>query len=306
MVLPPPKLWQEFEELTRDVIRFAINDPGAKNYGNPGATQHGVDVYGRQNGSGHLIGIQCKRRGKTDSNGRMLPGGLTVSELAPEIAKARGFPHALDRYVLATTDSRQTKLQDEEIRLNELQLRSASFTFEVWFWDDFQSYLHKYGQLLQWYYDSILRLNGVYDADRQILYLFHMAFSRPAFSTRMSTEESGPALLDALKDTMTALNTGELRDRETRGIIRAAPGGIGLLSSPTWRSELEKALRFVAEARRFYKQARDEKKIVEHADGVNVLDGRVAMGLDKLRGDAIRVLNPVLESAGLPEVVSPL
>jgi hypothetical protein len=306
MALPPPKLWQEFEELTRDVIRFAFNDPGATNYGNQGAPQHGVDVYGRENARGRLIGIQCKRSGKTDSAGRMLPGGLKVSQLAAEIGKAKGFAPRLERYIVATTAFRQKAIQDEERKLNEMQIKSGSFTFEVWFWDDFLSYLHKYAPLLQWYYTRVLQMTGVYSIDHQILYLFHMAFSRPAFSTGLSMEESGPALFDALKDTITALNTGQLQDRETRGLIRAAPGGIGMLSNDQWRIEIERAAKMVSDARSVYQQARKERKIIEYPDGLRVLDSTVAHDLDTLRGDAIRALNSVLQSAGLPEVVSTL
>src|ERR1039458_102478 len=125
MALPPPKLWQEFEELTRDVIHFAFHDPGAKNYGNQGAPQHGVDVYGRENGRGDLIGVQCKRSGKTDSAGGMLPGGLKVSQLAVEIGKAKSFTPTLDRYILATTAFRQKAIQDEERKLNEAQIKAG-------------------------------------------------------------------------------------------------------------------------------------------------------------------------------------
>lgn len=306
MVLPPPKLWQEFEELTRDTVRFAFNDPGATNYGNQGAPQKGVDVYGRENQRGRHIGVQCKRQGKTDALGRMLPGGLKKGQLSFEIQNAKSFSPDLEHYIIATTDTRRVAIQDEERELNEAQIKAGSFTFQVWFWDDFLSSLHKYAPLLQWYYDRILQLKGVYSVDHQILYLFHMALSRPAFSTELAKEESGAGLFEALKDTETALNTGQLTDRQTKGLLRAAPGGVGMLSNQGWLDEVSKVVQLVQKARAAYKSARDNAKLIEYPDRVSVLDWNVAQELDRLRGDAIRTLNPVLRDAGLPEVVSSL
>lgn len=306
LALPPPKLWQDFEDLTRDVVRFAFRDPGAANYGNQGAPQKGVDIYGREGTKGRLIGVQCKRMGKLDSAGKMLAGKLRSGQMAAEIQSAKSFTPTLEHYILATTGTRQVAIQDEERRLNEQQIKSGSFTFQVWFWDDFLGYLHKHGELLQWYYDRILQLKGVYSLDHQILYLFHMAFSRPAFSTRLSMEDSGNGLRDALRDTETALNTGQLQDRETKGLIRTAPGGIGMIANPAWQSELQKVLALVKSTRAAYKKAKDSNQILEYPDRIAVLDPQISNDLDTLRGDAIRQLNKVLTEAGLPEVDSPL
>jgi hypothetical protein len=306
MVLPPPKLWQEFEELTRDVARFRFNDPGAKNYGNQGSTQNGVDVYCQEYGGGDLIGIQCKRRGSFDAQGRAFPGGLKVSDLAPAILEAKSFSQPLKRFILATTDSRKTDIQDEELRLNALQKQSGGFAFEVLFWEDYLGELHRHGELLKWYYQHILELKGVYSPDHQILYLFHVAFSRPAFTTPFLNEESGPHLVDALRDTETALNTGQLVDREMKGHIRSAPGGLTLIAEPAWQKAAEDALRLVREARSKYKVFKDAGDLIEVSTGVKALNPSVACELDRLRGDAIRSLNAALKSAELPEVISPL
>lgn len=306
MALPPPRLWQEFEELTKDVARFRFNDLGAKNYGNQGSAQNGVDVYCREHGNGDLIGIQCKRRGTFDSQGRALPGGLKVSDLAPAVLDAKSFSQPLNRFIIATTDSRKTEIQDEELRLNALQTQSGGFSFEVLFWEDYLAELHRHGELLKWYYQHILELKGVYSPDHQILYLFHVAFSRPAFTTPFSNEEWGPHLADALRDTETVLNTGQLKDRETKGLIRSAPGGLTLIAESTWRTAAEDALRFVREARSKYKAFKDAGDLIEVSTGVKALNPSVASELDQLRGKAIRSLNQALKAAELPEVISPL
>jgi hypothetical protein len=133
-----------------------------------------------------------------------------------------------------------------------------------------------------------------------------MAFSRPAFATELAREESGPGLSDALKDTETALNTGQLKDRETSGILRVGPGGIGLIGNSKWQAQMQEVLRLVKEARAAYKHARDNQKLIEYPKQISILDWSVAQNLDKLRGDAIRILNRVLKDADLPEVVSSL
>jgi hypothetical protein len=238
----------------------------------------------------------------------MRPGGLKVEHLAVEIEKAKDFPQGLDHFILATTDTRKVAIQDEERRLNNEQITAGLFTFQVWFWDDYLGYLHKYAPLLQWYYEHILELKGVYSVDHQILYLLHMAFSRPAFTTKLAAEESGSGLFDALQDTETAINLGQLKDRLTKGSLRIAPGGAGMLTNKQWQAEIGRALKKVQLARALYKEARDSKppKIFEQPGRVSVADWNVAQNLDQLRGDAIRILNGVLVNAELPEVVSPL
>lgn len=303
MALPPPRLWQQFEELTADVAKLVFNDSAGKGYGNPGAPQNGVDVYARKGGTGPLVGIQCKRLGRTDNQGRALSGGLKIQHLAAEISKAKTFTPSLGHFILATTDSRQVAIQKEEIRLCGELIGLGLFKFEVWFWEDYLAFLHRYPTLLQWYYSEVLKLNGVYNIDHQILYLIHMAFSRPAFTTPLSQEESGLGLFEALKDTETALNTGQLRDRESSSLMRAAPGGISLLSNSYWQSELRQVLRLIREARKCYKDAKDNEQIVEKQHGISAHPD-VALELDRIRQDATQLLNQVLKQADLPEVES--
>jgi hypothetical protein len=305
MVLPPPKLWQDFEELTLDVAKIRFEDPSAKAYGNQGAAQNGVDVFCTDQSIG-LVGIQCKRLGKNDANGNPLPGGLKVKHIDAEIAKAENFSSPLKHYVIATTDSRRTAIQDHQIAINAQRKQAGEFTFDVWFWDDFLGDLHKHSQLLQWYYDNILQLTGVYSFEHQILYLLQMAFSRAAFTTPIYQEGGSTELADALKDTEKALNTGQLKDRETTSILRVAPGGIGMIKNPSWSKRLEEVLRLIKEARSVYRKAKNQDLIVELSHSLEIRDHQVAQKLDQIRGDAVRELNIVLLDAGLNEVQSPL
>ncbi len=306
MALPPTLLWQNFEALTRDVASIVYSDPDAHAYGNQGAAQNGVDVYCSENGDGRLIGVQCKRLGKNDVQGRGLAGGLKLSHIDAEIAKAELFPNPLKHYVIATTDSRRTEIQDYAIQITVERKNAGKFTFDVWFWDDFLSHLHKYSQLLQWYYDNVLQLKGIYSFDHQILYLVEMAFSRAAFTTPLNIEGGNSELYDALKDTEKALNTGHLQDRENKSILRVAPGGITMVSNLSWRTGLAKVLKLVKDARETYKSAKDKDLIIELAHRIEIRDWQVAQKLDRIRGDAVRELNVVLKDAGLNGVDSPL
>lgn len=306
MALPPPRLWQQFQELTRDTANYVFNTTDATEYGNQGAPQHGVDIYLHESGTGRLIAIQCKRSGKITAEGKSLPGGLKPEDLAQEVEKAKEFDVDLKQYIVATTDTRQVPIQDEQRRLDGEQRRRGSFSVQVWFWDDFLGYLHRYSKLLEWYYANILEMKGVYSVDHQVLYLLQMAFSRPAFTTPITGEESGPGFFEALENTETAINLGQLRDRKTGGLVRVAPGGSALISNADWRSAIGGVLELVQAARAEYKAAVDNQIIVEAQHGIFVTDGSVAQKLNCLRGDAIRNLNEVLREAGLPEVVSPL
>jgi hypothetical protein len=85
--------------------------------------------------------------------------------------------------VNSPTDSGKVAIQDEERRLKDEQLKAETFTFQVWFWDDFLGYLHPYAALLKWYYEHVLELGGIYSVDHKILYLLHMAFVPGIYDT---------------------------------------------------------------------------------------------------------------------------
>lgn len=305
MALPPPLLWQQFETLTKDVAEHAFtNIGGFQNYGTQGSAQNGVDVFGDHNSK--ITGIQCKRLGKFNAQGQMLPGGLKIKHLNTEISLAEKFSSPLSHYIIATTDGRTTSLQDEALKINEKRKSLGKFTFQIWFWEDYLSYLHKYSPLLNWYYENILEQKGVYSTDHQILYLLHMAFSRPAFNTKLTAEESGNGLFVALKDTETAINTGQLKDRLDGSLIRIAPGGVGFLLNTDWRKKIEEALNLVKNARSEYKKAKDVGSISESTHRVFIRDFDVAIKIDDSRRKAIELVNEVLVSASLPQINSSL
>jgi energy-coupling factor transporter ATP-binding protein EcfA2 len=126
-VLPKPKSWDEFEDIVWDIYKREWRDPHAQRYGRSGQRQNGVDIYGQQNGSGSYIAVQCKR---------YEDGKLNHRGIEDEISKAERFSSAISEYIIATTESRDTKIQDSIQCLNEQRKSEGKFSIHVVFWDD--------------------------------------------------------------------------------------------------------------------------------------------------------------------------
>lgn len=58
--LPPPRDWQTFEDLCRDLWAERWNDPNAQKHVRGGQSQRGVDVFGQPGGGPAWEGVQCK------------------------------------------------------------------------------------------------------------------------------------------------------------------------------------------------------------------------------------------------------
>jgi hypothetical protein len=125
--LPKPKSWDEFEDITWEIYKRKWQDNHAQRYGRSGQEQNGIDIYGRQNSSDKYIGVQCKRY--KDKK-------LTQEIINAEIVKAEGFSYPLSEYIIATTASRDTKLQDFVRSLNEKRRLENKFPVYIVFWED--------------------------------------------------------------------------------------------------------------------------------------------------------------------------
>jgi hypothetical protein len=130
---PKPKDAYEFEDIVWDIFKRKWNDPNAKRYGSSGDPQQGVDVYGQpMEYGGGTVGMQCKRYNKLDKK-------IVIEE----ITKAEEFIPPLSHYIIATTASRDSRLQ-EAIRLINLERKSQEkFTVEIQFWEDLTKELAK-------------------------------------------------------------------------------------------------------------------------------------------------------------------
>ncbi len=125
---PPSRSWDDLEELCWDLFRTEWNDPNAVRHGRQGQAQAGVDIYGRRNGRGPYIGVQCKAHGPR--------GTLTLPELRDEVRKAEMFEPPLAELVIATTAPRDAALQRAVRLLTQEREATGRFGVYVRFWED--------------------------------------------------------------------------------------------------------------------------------------------------------------------------
>jgi hypothetical protein len=130
--LPKPKSWDEFEDIVWEIYTRRWRDPHAQRYGRSGQAQKGIDIYGQQSGSSKYVAVQCKRY--EDNK-------LNLSTINSEIFKAEEFPSSVSEYIIATTASRDTKIQDSVRQLNEQRMSENKFSVHIVFWEDLCSYL---------------------------------------------------------------------------------------------------------------------------------------------------------------------
>ena len=125
--LPKPKSWDEFEDITWEIYKRKWHDNHAQKYGRSGQAQNGIDIYGQQNSSGKYIGVQCKRYEDNKLNQQIIK---------EEIVKAECFSSPLSEYIIATTASRDARLQDSVRSINEERGLENKFAVSIVFWED--------------------------------------------------------------------------------------------------------------------------------------------------------------------------
>lgn len=125
--LPKPKSWDEFEDIVWEIYMRKWQDSHAQRYGRNGQRQNGVDIYVKQNNSDSYVAVQCKR---------YEDGKLSKKIIEDEVAKAGSFTPPISEYIIATTESRDTKIQDSVRELNEKYKSENKFLVYVVFWED--------------------------------------------------------------------------------------------------------------------------------------------------------------------------
>jgi hypothetical protein len=298
----PPLYWQQFEDLTAGVFSAVYRDPKPTKFGRPGQAQNGVDIYGYENGNGRLIAIQCKRMDELDEHNLPRPGGAISQKLLDrEINEMRkGFRPLPDTWILATTAKRDAAIQRYAAKLDRKSRDSGSFGIQLWFWDDFITDLNRYHELQHWYYASVIQVRSSDDQDKIILELIGEAFSRAAF--RMPLYQETPSeFIQALKDTQHAINTGELKDRETRRVIRKAIGGRRAVESKPINDQLRNADEKLQKLREQFQHSIDQA-IIRQSGTTLLIPPGLQSDLSRLRDDAVAAVNDGLRQAGLQPV----
>ena len=146
--IPPPKGWQEFEDLCADLWREIWNDPDAHKNGRQGQPQHGVDVYGTDVSAGVWCGVQCKGK-----DGRYR-AEVTEKELKEEVEKAKLFDPKISRFVVATSAPVDQKIQAVARNISEAHQKLELFSVSVIGWDEIQRRIGDFPELVDKYFPN--------------------------------------------------------------------------------------------------------------------------------------------------------
>ncbi|HQU18272.1 MAG TPA: hypothetical protein PLA92_04390 [Fimbriimonadaceae bacterium] len=288
----PPQYWQQFEDLTVGLVASIYGDRAAQKVGRPGQAQNGVDVTGYDRDK-KLIAVQCKRREETDENNDPLPGGVITEKFFDDATEeASSFKPTPETWILATTAKADKAIQ-EHARKRTAELGR---TVQVWGWDFINNVLNSDHELQKRYYDQILKTDPEAQ-DREILELFAEAFQREAF--RMPVQRETPhEFVDALKDVQHAISTGELKDRETRRLIRRAPGGWRMLSREDVKASVTQSDRALHDLREAFRRG-EERGQIRPCGALLDIEWELRDELERLRNSAIEHLNDALAKVGL-------
>jgi len=302
--LPPPELWQQFENLTLEVFKVYFGDSHADLYGSAGQKQSGVDIFGtdkRIPNNHTTVVVQCKQRGKSGT--KVGKGRINEKTIRDEVGEfdSGQFNHA-SHFIIATTTFRDVALQNIVESLNVSRSNNRLARVGIWFWDFYQDLINRHENLLYGYYHKILLTNDQYDLNIHTLTTLQTAFSRPAFSTPFMSEERDTDFLQALKDTLEAINTGRLMDRQGN-IVRSSPPYTSLRNE-TWKKKIASVENTLEELRSKFTDGMSKGVVHQEYMRVVVSDYALLQYLDKYRIEALRTINEVLVEAGLDQVRS--
>lgn len=145
--IAPPKEWGTFEDLCHALFKRVWQDPLAQKNGRRGQAQHGVDVFGSQNGDRRSYrGVQCK--GKDSNYGTK----AEWSEVLVEITKAEKFSPKLDKWIFATTAPADATLQKNARELSVKRMADGLFSIDVLGWEEIQALMASVPEVITEFY----------------------------------------------------------------------------------------------------------------------------------------------------------
>lgn len=124
-VLPPPRSWDEFEEIALSAAKLRWNSADLYRHGRQGQRQDGVDIFGHA-ADGRHIGVQ----------GKNTVSGITLATIEAEIAQAETFQPPLDALYIATTAKRDAPIQKQVRLISQRRKKRGKFPVAVLFWED--------------------------------------------------------------------------------------------------------------------------------------------------------------------------
>jgi len=149
-VIPIPKSWEEFEDITLSALKIRWSSPNLTRHGRQGQKQDGVDLYGDDD-LGRNVGVQCKLT-QVDAVG--------VDVIRAEIAKAENFQPALRGYYMAISAPSDANLQKQVRVLSKERVEQGKFPVGLLFWDDIVQDLKKNKDVFKMHYPELLIDSG--------------------------------------------------------------------------------------------------------------------------------------------------
>ncbi|MGX1930194.1 hypothetical protein [Flagellimonas sp. 2504JD4-2] len=148
--LGKPENWQDFESLCKKLWGELLGIPNKiKKNGRMGQPQAGVDVYGRPKEEKLYWGVQAK--GKDD----YAQAKLSKNEITLEIEKAKSFKPALGVYVIATTQNKDSEIE-EFVRLKDEENREKGlFEILLFCWEDIVDLIEENPNTYNWYLNDV-------------------------------------------------------------------------------------------------------------------------------------------------------
>jgi len=137
---PPPRSWDQFEELCADLFEAAWNDPALIRHGRAGQKQNGVDIVARQSGL-YPIGLQCKKKARWPAK------KLTTGEIDDEVKEAKDFNPPLIAFYILTTAADDIKLQKHVRSINERHKTAGLFQVVLLGWSEIVRRATRYEQV---------------------------------------------------------------------------------------------------------------------------------------------------------------
>jgi len=300
---PPPRNWQDFEQLTKDVAKYRLTGD-FENYGRQGQSQGGVDVFGWDRNDINT-GLQCKHKGHTPSTAKKIVTTITTNTIDIEVLLADSFTPKLDRFIIATTTFRDVGIQTHLSKLNDSRKGKGLAKIEIWFWETFEEEINKHSELAYSYYDEILKKFKQYDKDNHILALLKHSLSRPAFNTTFHSENNCNDFLKAISDTQKAFNTGNLYDRDSNLIMSAYPAKS--LSKQEDRDDVFIIEGLLQKIRNFTTENLSSGNIEQRDNFLyfpNDWQNKISETLNKERSQIIEIMNKILKRHDIEKIHS--
>lgn len=252
------------------------------------------------------VAVQCKRRSQSNAAGEILAGGLVdMRDIAASLKAAKTLTPALNLFVIATTASQDTCLQQQVETLSASRHGEGECDVKVWFWEWFQDCLNRHFEVAATYYEAVLRAHNLYEMDRHVASVLRSGFDRPFMRTDFASENQIGHVISAIRSLQQLLATGRLTDAGGNAIFSCpAPRNMRAAKDKSCISDLEGRLQALRDD--VTTSLQNGEIWQANDDWVQVSDWRVSDRLNAHRVAILEELNELLSRHSIDALTSPL